>query len=210
MKRQGVLTVCLCLMLSVILSGAAFSQERRILRIQGFFGGALPIEQTIGAGLWSNFGFSLPVQKKLALSFDFGHWASEVTGSPEAFLNGTVYVNPFFGSLQYLMMPDSTFTPYVFLGAGFVFGSFRLGDVIAIPEISLSQKLKNGPAGKIGIGLETDITNSFSLVGEVFFFLMTTEGTTTVQDMNFGVSVESFRVNLSSLILHVGFRYATR
>lgn len=122
-------------------------------------------------------------------------------------MNGTAYVNPFVVSAQYFLLPERAFTPYVFLGGGFVFDRFKLGDIFTIPEITISQKLKNGPGGKIGLGFEANLNESVSIVLEFYYFYMTTQATTTVEDMNFGSSAENFRVNLNSLIVHLGFRY---
>lgn len=207
MKRRSLMAVSFGLMLIFLNPGTVFNQEGRVIRVQGFMGASSPMEKNIGAGLWSSIGFSIPVKQKLFLSLDFGHWTSEVNGSAGELLDGTVYVNPFMVSAAYFLMPDRAITPYVFLGGGFVFSRFRLGDIITIPEISLSQKIENGPGGKIGVGMEMDLTGSISIVGEVSYLFRVAQAKTTVQDMNIGLSVEDFTINLSAFVLHLGFRY---
>jgi hypothetical protein len=207
MKRRSAMALSFGLVLIFLHPGSAFNQEGKVIRVQGFIGASSPTEKNIGAGLWSSIGFSIPVVHKLFLSLDFGHWTSEVNGSAAELLDGTVYVNPFIVSAAYFLMPDRAITPYVFIGGGFVFSRFRLGDIITIPEISLSQKIENGLGGKIGLGMELDLTESISLVSEASFLFRIAQANTTVQDMNFGLSVEDFTVNLSAFVLHLGFRY---
>ena len=207
MKRRSLMAVSCGLVLFFLYPGTVFSEEGRVIRIQGFIGASSPTEQNIGAGLWSSIGFSIPVEQKLFLSLDFGHWTSEVSGSAETLLDGTVYVNPFIVSAAYFLMHDRAISPYVFLGGGVVFSKFRLGDIITIPEISLSQKIESGPGGKIGIGVEMDLTGSISIVSEVSYLFRVAQAKTTVQDMNFGLSVEDFTINLSAFALYLGFRY---
>jgi outer membrane protein W len=210
MKRRSLMAVSFCLVLIFLHPCLVFNQEGKVIRVQGFMGASSPMEKNIGAGLWSSIGFSIPVMLKLFLSLDFGHWTSEVNGSAGELLEGTVYVNPFIVSAAYFLMPDRAITPYVFIGGGFVFSRFRLGDIITIPEISLSQKIESGPGGKIGLGMVMDLTENVSLVGEASYLFRVAQAKTTVQDLNFGLSVEDFTVNLNTFILHLGFRYTVQ
>ena len=55
--------------------------------------------------------------------------------------------------------------------------------------------------------MEMDLTGSISIVGEVSYLFRVAQAKTTVQDMNIGLSVEDFTINLSAFVLHLGFRY---
>ena len=210
MNRRCQLAILLGLVLIVLAAAPAFPQEGRGLRVQGYIGASSSVEKNFELGFWSSIGFSIPVQSAVFLSFEFGNWNSAVTGRSETLLDGTLYVNPFLISVQYHMMPDKVFSPYLFLGGGYVFSRFNLGDIITIPEITLNQKIDSGPGGKLGAGIEIDLGKRLSIVGEVSYFFSRVKGETTIQDMNFGVSVEEFTFGLSALIVHVGLKYTIK
>jgi hypothetical protein len=197
----------ICLVLIVLFPGTTFAQVERSLRIQGFIGISRPSDKNFESSFWSSFGFLIPIHQNLSLSLDFGHWNSVVSGRSDALLDGTLYVNPFFVTAQYLFLPEGPFTPYVFLGGGYVFSSFKLGHLITIPEITITQKVESGMGAKAGLGGELDLTRNISIVGEVSYFYRMAQARTTIQDMNFGTSVEDFDVDLSSFIFYIGFRY---
>jgi len=199
--------ITICLVSVFFLAGKTYGQEGRIARVHGFIGVNIPSDRNIASGLWSSIGFSIPVDRAFFLAFDFGYWTSDITGSADSLLDGTLYVNPFLVSVQYVLFPDSILTPYISLGGGFVFSSFKIGNILTIPEIHISQKIENGPGGKLSAGLELDVRKNLSIVGEVSYLLRRTKGMSTIQDMNFGSSTDEFSVNLSSLILHLGLRY---
>ncbi|MCJ7582562.1 MAG: outer membrane beta-barrel protein, partial [Candidatus Aminicenantes bacterium] len=157
MHKRTFLTFFLVCFLFLIQN--ALGQEESGMRIHGSLGISSMTEKNIGSSFWSGFGFSVPIKKNVFLSFNFGAWKSQVSSKPDGLQDGSLTMNPFFASLTYfLRLGDGSITPYLFIGGGYIFSSFRTEDVVTIPEITFSQKIDNSPGGQVGAGIKMELS----------------------------------------------------
>jgi outer membrane protein W len=182
-------------------------QEETNLRIHGNLGLSSPSEQNLASGVWSGFGFSVPIKKKIHLSFNFGAWKSQASAKPGGLQDGSLSVSPFFVSLQYFLTSDWTINPFVFIGGGYIFASYRMEDLFTIPEITLSQKVENSPGGQLGAGIQLKMSKRIFLSVDASFFYSKASATTTIQDLNLGTKTENFSLILKAIIIQLGFKF---
>lgn len=168
---------------------------------------ASPKEKNINSGFETGFGFTLELNRRVSLLFDFGYWKSETIEESGKLMNGKLVVTPFLVSLRYSLLEGEAVAPYVFIGAGFVFSSFEIGEYITIPEITINQKIENGICLHAGAGGSFNVSSNFALFAEMVYLFRETTGETIITDMNFGVSTEEFSLSLSSFLLRFGIRY---
>ncbi|MBD3414928.1 MAG: hypothetical protein GF421_10920 [Candidatus Aminicenantes bacterium] len=165
------------------------------------------LEDTLDSGLKTGFGFSLPLLNKTTATFDFGYWKSTVHQKPNMLFNGTLSMAPFQVSLNYYFFEKKRVNPYVFGGTGIVFTHFEMEDIVTIPEVSISQNVKNGISFHAGAGSLFRMKKNLAFYAEVCFFYRRGKATTTMEDMNFGRSTEDFNLNLNSLAFSIGIKY---
>lgn len=178
------------------------------LNFQANGGLAYPLAENIKPGFESGFGFSLPVDKKLSLVLDISHWKSQVREEKGKLLDGTLAVTPFYVSLYYYLGVRRKIVPYLFVGGGIVFHSFKIKDYVTIPEVSISQKVKDGLGLNGGGGALFKISTRFALYTEIDFMYRKGKGTTVVNDMNLGViEEEEFSLDLNSITIQAGIKY---
>ena len=170
-------------------------------------GVAIPKEKNILAAFESGFGFSLPFTKRIFLSINFAHWKSRVKEKEGALMNGELSITPFFLSLQFKLRERSQINPYLFLGANLVVIKFEIGEYITIPEVTLNQKVGNGPGLHFGIGTDFSFTENLTLFTEGIYLVRKAKAETTLTDLNFGVTTEEFSISLDSLIFQIGIKY---
>ncbi|MFC2166983.1 outer membrane protein [Acidobacteriota bacterium] len=186
----------------------SLGQAETSLRIHGSVGLSQMSEKSFGSGFWSGFGFSIPINRDVHMSFNFGAWKSQVNSNADGLQDGSLTVNPFFASLYYfLKLGNQSIAPYVFVGGGYIFSSFRMDDVVTIPEISFSQKIENSPGGQIGAGIKIEVSKRISLTSDVSYFYSKTSGTTILQDLNFGTSTDEFSLRLNAIIFQLGIKF---
>ena len=200
-KKIWLSFLCLCL-----LGIHSFSSAQR-MSFQVSPGVAFPKEKSINSSFESEFGFSLPLGRTLFFSFDFGYWKSNVEEKEGSLMNGKLSVTPFFFSLGYKLRENTKINPYIFLGANLVFTRFEIGKYITIPEVTINQKVMNGPGLHIGGGTDFSLTDQLTLFAEGIYFFRKAKTETTITDMNFGVSTEDFSISLDSFILQIGIKY---
>lgn len=170
-------------------------------------GFAIPKEINILPAFESGFGFSLSLTKRIFLSINFSYWKSNVEEKEDSLMNGELSITPFLLSLQFKLRERSQINPYVFLGANLVFTKFEIGEYITIPELTLNQKVGNGPGLHFGTGADFSLTEHLALFVEGMYLFRKAEAETTFTDLNFGVTTEEFSVSLDSLIFQVGIKY---
>lgn len=168
---------------------------------------SLPKEKNINSGFETGFGFAFPINKKISISFNFGFWKSGVEAGAGKLMKGKLTVTPFLASIHYCLFEKKIFIPYFFVGAGYVFNSFKIGEYITIPEVKITQKIEAGPAFQAGLGSQILISRKLALFAEAFYLYRQAEGTTTISDMNFGLSSEKFTLNMSSFFIGLGIKY---
>lgn len=206
MHKRTYLTFFLVCFLLLIQN--ALGQEETSMRIHGSLGLSQVSEKSFGSGFWSGFGFSVPIKKEVHLSFNFGAWKSQVSSKPDGFQDGSLTVNTFFASLYYfLRLGDRSITPYLFMGGGYIFSSFRMEDVVTIPEITFSQKIDNSPGGQVGAGVKIEVSKRISLTWDVSYLYSKTTGATVLQDLNFGTTTDDFSLILSAIIFQLGIKF---
>lgn len=201
--RTKSISIILCF---ILLGAPGFAQSHR-MSFHANLGISSPTEENIKPALESGFGFALPFTKNMSIILDFGHWNSSVDKEPGKLWNGKLSVNPFLVSFQYSLLQGKTITPYIFLGSSFVFCNFEMGEHYSIPEVSISQKIKNGIGFHAGIGSLIKASDNFSFFAEVLYFYRKSKATTTINDMNFGISTEKFSLSLNAVTLRLGIRY---
>jgi hypothetical protein len=165
------------------------------------------LKENIDSGFETGFGFSFPLFHKNSLVFNFGYWKSSVHKEADGLYSGTLSMAPFQASLYYHILEIKGFIPYVFGGAGMIFTHFKMEDLVTIPEVSIDQKVNNGVSFHAGAGSHLKINKHLALYSEICFLYRKAEGTTTITDMNKGVSIEKFPLNLNSFALRFGIRY---
>lgn len=202
-NQKKVCPVLLCL-LFLTLSG--FSQEQKF----NFWAGAgysIPQSENINSGFESGFGLAIPLSRKISFSLDFSHWKSDVNEEAGKLMAGKLSVNPFLISLHISLFQRKAFTPFIFLGGGIIFTSFRLNEFISIPEITIKQKIENGIGLYGGTGGILNLSKNFSLFSEIGYIYRKATGITTTIDLNFGKTTKEFSLNLNSLFLRLGIKY---
>lgn len=166
-----------------------------------------PGQSNINQGWSSSLGVDFSLSKKLRVAFDFAYGTHQVDYDPEGLFGGTMTLTPFWGTAQYFFLPDLKPSPYVFAGIGYIFSSFRLGELNKLPELEISQELKNGWGAHAGLGLEVKVKERFAFYLEGLYALRQTNCVTTLNDMNLGISKETFSVDLNSWQIRLGLRY---
>jgi outer membrane protein W len=182
-------------------------QSETNMRIHVNFGLSTPSEQNLAHGVLSSFGFSVPIEKRIHLSFNFGAWKSQASVKPGGLQDGSLSMSPFFVSLQYFLTSDRTINPFVFIGGGYIFTSFRMEEIFTIPEITLSQKVENSPGGQLGAGIQIKMSKRIFFSVDASYFYSKTSATTTIQDLNFETTTEDFSLILSALIFQLGIKF---
>jgi len=176
--------------------------------LHGGLGYSYPKAETIGGGVLSSVGFDLRLKYGWRLSFDFALSRHHVDYDPQGLKEGTLTLTPFWVVLQYHIFSRGAFSPYLLGGAGYIFSRFQLQQLITIPEVSISQKLEDGWAWLGGAGLEIRLNRKkLSFFGEAVYMSRQTTGTTTINDLNFGLREETFDVDLKAWQIHLGLRY---
>jgi len=173
-------------------------------------GRAVPSEKNIRAGFVSSFGVRFPLIPRFSASFDFVYWKSSVEETPGGLYGGNLTVTPFSGSLRLAPFPRSRLSPYAFAGGGIAFTRFEMGAIVTLPEVSIRQKLENGPFLTAGLGATAGVLPSLGVFVEAGYLGRRAGGTTTISDMNFGVRTEKFQVSLDVFFIQVGLEYRIR
>ena len=166
-------------------------QEETNMRIHVNLGLSSLQEKNLDSGVWPGFGA----------------WKSQTSAEPGGLQEGSLSVSPFFVSLQYFLTSDRTINPFVFIGGGYIFTSFRMEDVFTIPEITLSQKVDSSSGSQVGFGIQSKISKQIYFAADVSYLYSKTSATTTIQDLNFGLSTEDFPLILSTLIFKLGIKF---
>ena len=195
------------LIMSLFLTGAESLVWAERFGVHANGGISFPQEENIKSGWESGFGFVYVLNKKVSASFDFGFWKSEIEEDPGKLLDGKMSVNPFLFSLQYYFFEKKDFIPYIFAGIGYIFYDFKLKDIVTIPEITITQKVKNGLGFQAGLGVQVQISDRLSLFGEALYLYRKAEGTTTTSDLNFGTTIDEFSLDTSASLIRLGIRY---
>jgi len=198
-----ILSILFCL-LYFSAQGNAQDQKRSVHAQAGV---ALPQAENIRSGFVTGFGLSLPLGRGLALTFDFSYWKSTTENQPGKLMEGKLEITPFLISLEYFPLKRMGINPYFMVGGGFVFSSFKIGQYISIPEVTIRQKIASGPGALLGVGAAVSIVKNLFLFGEAKYLYRQAKGKTIITDMNRGTLTEEFSVDLGSFILHSGIKY---
>lgn len=177
--------------------------------IRFFAGLSSHLEDHYGSAFASGFGVSFPLNRHFLLGLDYLLWKSAVEGrNGQGLLEGDISITPFLLSLNYRILPQAKLSPYMLIGVGFISNNFRMGNVFTIPEVSISQKLNNGFGFHGGGGLRYGITGRISLHMDALFIFRKARGTTTINDMNLGISRETFTELLNAVVFRIGIIYS--
>jgi len=183
----------------------AYSEEGINIKVHAAVG--VPKADCLNTHIAAGFGLTILLKKELALSFDFGYRGVAAEEVPTKFYAGRLKLFPLQASLQFSPFRQKAIRPYVFLGGGYVFGSFAVTDIITIPEVTIHQDIKNGPFFQGGLGVDIAISRALGVFAEAISFHRKTTGVTTITDLNYGTSTNEFRLNLQAWMFQIGVRY---
>ncbi len=195
------------ILLSILcLSSLGYAQAQKfVLRLHA--GLSSPHEENIEASVETGFGLELSLQKNISISFDYGYFKGNVREAPDGLYDGNLAVTPFLITVSYSFFKNQAFSPYIRLGAGIIFANFKIGDIITIPEVTITQKVNNGISAYAGLGGIFDLTENISIFTEAGYLYREATATTIINDLNFGISEESFSLNLNSVFLILGVKF---
>jgi len=198
----------LILFLSLLFSWGLLQAQVMRLGVHASLGYAWPHQDVLDKGLNSSLGIDLNLSRGWCLIFDFSYGRYQVESRPRGLQKGTIVLTPFWARVQHRFLPDRNISPYLFMGSGYVFSRFLMEELLTIPEISVSQKVENGWGFTGGAGLELKLKReNISIFTEAIYISRKNGGITTINDLNFGLREEKFKVDLSSWQIRVGFRY---
>jgi len=204
--RKNIIRFLLMILSLLIITYHGFSNDPRF-SFHVNAGMALPLDENIKSGFQSGFGFSYPLSQKASISFNFSYWKSRVEEERNKLLNGKMTVTPFTVSLQYNLIKEKYIIPYIFMGIGLIFTSFKIDDYVTIPEVTLTQKVQNGISVHLGVGANVRMRESWVFFAEMLYLHREAGAETRISDMNFGVRIEEFSVNLSSISAQAGVKF---
>ncbi|MGB7295069.1 MAG: hypothetical protein WBC70_05715 [Candidatus Aminicenantales bacterium] len=196
------------LLLGLLFSAAflsAGSAEGLEIKIQAVAG--VPTKEYLDTCVGTGFGFAIPLERGLSLSFDAGCWKSNLGEAPAPFYDGRLRAFPLSASLYFFPLCQKAINPCVFLGGSYVFSSFTMQDIITIPEITIDQSIKNGLCFRAGFGIDARISRVLGIFMETGYFYRETKGIATIADLNFGTSTQEIPLDLSALIFQIGIKY---
>jgi opacity protein-like surface antigen len=190
----------------VLLGGPAFGQSRK----PSFFaqgGGAFHEENNLRPGAETGFGFSYPLGQRFSLSLEYLYWKSESREFKTKLYNGTLTLSPVLLTLQFDFHRNTFFFPYAFIGGGYLFSRFKIGSYVSIPEVTIDQRVDEGPAFYFGLGARIAFSETWSFLSEAAYLLRNACGETIIADMNKGVSKEAIWVNIHVVFFKFGIRF---
>lgn len=198
-KYLVILTLTACFLLHI----NGFAQGRRT----SLFIGAssyFPVEDNIHQGYGSSLGLSILTTRKVTFSVRWDYGRYPVDKEEGKLLNGTIYITPVLASVHYSLINNSSFSPYVFLGAGLVGANFQIGERETPEDQEVrEQKIKNGFGLHGGIGIIFRMKGRVSLYAETGFIRSETTVTTTYETL-LGTRQEEFSQKLSSYKVTAG------
>jgi len=205
-SMRGASILLIFCFLFIVITPPSYCQQKRI-SLNASLGIASPASDNIDQGFESGLGVSFPLSRTISLCLSFMYLKSSVEEEPDALLNGELSMAPFMASLEFFLLPEKQICPFVTAGVGYVFSRMEIGDYYTIPEITISQRLENGASFHAGAGVLLDLIKNLSLGADVVFLYRKTEGTTTISDMNAGLTTMVFPVSLNTLVFRIGIKY---
>ncbi|MGB8952353.1 MAG: hypothetical protein WCC06_06785, partial [Candidatus Aminicenantales bacterium] len=166
-----------------------------------------PRANNLDSGIQSGFGFNFPIDQKFFLSLEFDYWKNAAHEEREKLYNGKLTLTPIWTSLHYDFWRGKNITSYFFIGVGYVFASFKIGEYISIPEVQMNQKVKSGWGYRLGSGVRLKLSRDFCVYGELSYWLRNAEAQTVISDMNLGISTHEFSVHLDAVWIQLGILY---
>ncbi len=196
--------ISVIVLLHILGAGFVWGQK---FSVQANGGVIFPKEGNIDAAFAFGFGLSYSIFQKIKVSIDLGYQKSDVKEAAEKLYGGRLIATPFLVSIHHEVLKTRKFAPYIFIGYGYILYDFWLGDIITIPEITVVQKVENGPAWFGGLGGQIRVWKRTSVYAETVYLYSKPDGKTIISDMNFGVSREEFSIDMRSIIIRLGIRY---
>jgi hypothetical protein len=184
----------LALTLAAFLDAAA---SRRTASVEAFAGGMFPFRGALGRAATTGFGVTWPLADNTRVGVHFIRSVLSSGGDPGGLLPGKLTLTPFLVFIRQDLRLGGRWAVHLSGGGGFVFATLR-EDVVTIPEVTISQRLPNSPALHLAARVSFALAESLSVFIQGGAVHCRTTGTTTVRDMNFGVSGSEFKANLGS------------
>ncbi len=179
-------------------------QGQAALTVRLHAAAALPSDRQFRPGLESGFGAVLRLAPRLAAVVQYERWQSRVKEIPGGFHEGDFTATPLSLSLRYDLVSRSALIWYASAGGCHLTNRFLMDQALTIPEIRISQAVKNATGVCLVSGAERRVSGRVSIFLEASYLLARGRGVTTVSDMNLGLSREEFGFSLNSLHLRAG------
>ena len=187
----------------LVLAGAGFGQGvRGNLFINGaaFFPNNGSIQDKFGQGI----GITLSFQRHFTASFEWKYARLKVDSTEGGLMNSELAYTPLVLSIAYHPLPESRFSPYLFLGGGLFLIQLRPGARLTPEEAEIrTQKVKNG------FGLHGGLGATFRLASRFFLYV---EGLTLWRKANVETlffdsrPARSFSADFSAFSVLVGLK----
>ncbi len=171
------------------------------LNVAGYF----PVEEFIHSGYGSGLGAVLPLTPNLSVGFEWKYAKLKVDRTPGELLAGQLSITPLLVSLYYSFLPGRPVSPFVILGAGLFISNFNLqGRATAEEEQIKRQDIRNGLGWCAGMGAAFRTSARLTVFVKGLYLGRTADAESVYFS---GRSLQTFRVNLSSLSLVAGIEY---
>jgi opacity protein-like surface antigen len=191
-------------LLILVITTSGFAQSNRIgffLNAAGFF----PTQKNINLGIGSGLGGIIYLNSEISISLEWKYSRLQIDKEENRFLNGTLTMTPLVASIRYNLSMNEIFSPYVFVGGGLFFNSFRLSENADLEEVNIrKQIIKTGLGFSGGIGSTIKLTDRFSMFLEGLYLRRTANAETVYLNNS---PPSAFRVDLSSFSVLIGLNY---
>jgi len=163
------------------------------------FGGAIfPVPDSLERNAVTGFGLTWPLARRTRLGVHFQYARIVSRGEVDGILPGELTLTPFLVFVRRNFALGARWSAYLAGGGGVVFARLR-EDAITIPEVRISQSFPCRAALHLAGGFSFNPTRKLMIFVQGGCLLFRTTATTTIRDMNFGVSEREFAADLGSL-----------
>lgn len=195
MKVRTVRSVWLFLFGLMFAAGKA--AEGRTTGVEVFGGAMLPVRDFLGRNTVTGFGILWPCARRTRIGVHFVYADLPSRGEGDGILPGRLVLTPFLAFVRQEFSLGERWAVHVAGGGGIVFARLR-EDVITIPEVAISQRFPSRAALHFAGGFSYSPARNLKAFVRGGWILFRTTGTTTIRDMNFGVSEREFAADLST------------
>ena len=168
---------------------------------------AQPVDRAYKGDFMSGLLFVFKIGENFGLEIDSGNWKSKIEEKKYDLYPGELSITPILVNTLFFLPLNKSFIPYIGGGFGYYFNHFQISkELITIPEVTISQSVKDEFGFHFGAGLDFFIAQNLVLNLDVKYCLISPEGTTTITDINEGISLQYFDIKLNNILLRAGVK----